>query len=181
MLFDQAIDVPEVLLSGAVTAVLVGQKQRYNLRVKAADIAAFKKMSGLKLPGKINNASLSKDVNCLKLGPDEWMVVAAPSKGKILDAAFAKISKTMTCSVTDVSHRNVAFDVSGERAASLLNVGCPLDLSLAAFPIGKVTRTVFESVQIMILRTGEQSFHVETWRSFAPYLRDFFERVVTTR
>jgi len=60
-------------------------------------------------------------------------------------------------------------------------VGCPLDLSLAAFPIGKVTRTVFESAQIMIARVDEQSFYVETWRSFGPYLRDFFERVVTTR
>jgi len=181
MLFDQAIDIPEVLLSGAVTAGLVAEKRRYNLRIKAGDVAAFKKTSKLKLPVKINTASISNDMSCFKLGPDEWIVIADPSKRQELDAVFHDMSNVLTFSVTDISHRNVALELSGPKAETLLNVGCPLDLSLAAFPIGKVTRTVFESAQIMIARVDEQSFYVETWRSFGPYLRDFFERVVTTR
>lgn len=181
MLFDQAVDIPETLNSERVNVALMGEKARYNLRVKTADIAAFKKASELRLPSKMGGSSLTKDVSCLKLGPDEWLVIADTTQKKKLDKAFTKASKDFICSVTDVSHRNIGFEVSGELAAKLINVGCPLDLSLTAFPVGKVTRTIFESAQIMLLRTGEGSFHVECWRSFGPYLRDYFNRVMTTR
>lgn len=181
MLFDQAIDISDTLKSDDVSVALMGEKTRYNLRVKSTDVTAFKKASGLKLPSKMGGSTLSKDVKCLKLGPDEWLVIADTSQNQKLDKAFAKASKDFICSVTDVSHRNIGFEVSGELAAKLINVGCPLDLSLTAFPVGKVTRTIFESAQIMLLRTGEGSFHVECWRSFGPYLRDYFNRVMTTR
>ena len=181
MLFDQAVDIPEIFKSERVSVTLIEGKARYNLRVKAADITAFKKSTGLKLPSKIGSSSLSKVVSCLKLGPDEWLVIANSTQQKKLDKVFEKASKDFICSITDISHRNIGFEVSGELAAKLINVGCPLDLSLTAFPVGKVTRTIFESAQIMLLRTGEDSFHVECWRSFAPYLRDYFKRVMTTR
>lgn len=181
MLFDQAIEIPEILQSEDITVALLEERVRYSLRIKSADVAAFKKATGLKLPVKMHASSEGKDVICMKLGPDEWFVIAAPQKRQSLDAALAKASKSFTCSVTEVSHRNVGFIVSGPRAQALINVGCPLDLSSSAFPIGKATRSVFESSQIAIMRTGEDNFHIECWRSFGPYLRDFFERVVETR
>ena len=181
MLFDQAVDIPEALNSERVRVTLVGERIRYSLRVKTADVAAFKKASELKLPSKMGGSSLSKDLLCLKLGPDEWLVIADSSLKTKLDLVFAKASKNFICSITDISHRNIGFEVSGELAGELINVGCPLDLSLTAFPVGKVTRTIFESAQIMLHRTGEDSFHVECWRSFGPYLRDYFDRVITTR
>jgi sarcosine oxidase subunit gamma len=32
------------------------------------------------------------------------------------------------------------------------------------------TRTVFAKADIVLWRTGEQTFHVEVWRSFAGYV-----------
>lgn len=72
-------------------------------------------------------------------------------------------------SLVDISHRNVAFHISGDGAAHLINVGCPLDLDLAAFPVGKCTRTIFERAEIVLMREADTAFHVEIWRSFAPY------------
>ncbi len=181
MQFDQAIDIPDVLLRDDLGVALLCERLRYSLRIKSADVAAFKKMTALKLPSKINSSTRSSKEICIKFGPDEWLVITDPARAKALGKAFEKASKEFVYSVTEVSHRNVAFTVSGERAAQLINVGCPLDLSLDAFPVGKVTRTVFESAQIVLLRSDETEFHIECWRSFGPYLRDFFTRFVTAR
>jgi len=88
-----------------------------------------------------------------------------------------KFSSRIGSTVSTKGHRNIGFEVSGPRAKRALNAGCPLDLSLEMFPVGKVTRTVFESAAIILTRTSEDEFSVEVWRSFAPYLRDFFVRI----
>jgi sarcosine oxidase, subunit gamma len=38
-----------------------------------------------------------------------------------------------------------------------------------------VVRTIFEKAEIILWRTGEQSFHIEVWRSFAPYVLGHLE------
>ena len=45
-----------------------------------------------------------------------------------------------------------------------------LDLDPAAFPVGMATRTLFTKAEIVLWRQGADTFHVEVWRSFAPYL-----------
>ena len=75
----------------------------------------------------------------------------------------------MLHSAVDVSHRNCAILVTGRAAVDVLNAGCPLDLSLAAFPVGAATRTVLGKIEIVLMRTGEDAFRVECWRSFADY------------
>ena len=72
-------------------------------------------------------------------------------------------------SAVDVSHRNTAILVEGPGAAAAINAGCPQDLSLKAFPVGACTRTIFGKTEIVLLRTGEESFRVEVWRSFSDY------------
>ena len=41
---------------------------------------------------------------------------------------------------------------------------------LKAFPIGMATRTMFDKAEIVLWRRAATTFHVEVWRSFAPYL-----------
>jgi sarcosine oxidase, subunit gamma len=73
-------------------------------------------------------------------------------------------------SLVDVSHRQIGLIASGPAAARVLNAGCPLDLGLKAFPVGFATRTVFDKGEIVLWRRAETNFHIEIWRSFAPYL-----------
>jgi sarcosine oxidase subunit gamma len=46
--------------------------------------------------------------------------------------------------------------------------GCPLDLS--QFAVGRVARTMYETVEIILIRDAEDRFHVEVWRSFSAWL-----------
>jgi sarcosine oxidase, subunit gamma len=71
-----------------------------------------------------------------------------------------------------VSHRNAGFLVSGPHAAGVLNAGCALPLDLAAFPVGKCTRTLFGKAEIVLWRREETAFRIEVWRSFAAYVAD---------
>ena len=72
-------------------------------------------------------------------------------------------------SLVDVSHRQIGLIASGPAAARVLNAGCPLDLDPRAFPVGMATRTLYDKAEIVLWRRGESAFHVEVWRSFAPY------------
>ena len=180
MLYSQALDIPDTISTSALSIKLLTERLRYSVRIKTSDLAAVKKVSGLKIPSKIGRSHMSAAMSILCLGPDEWLVIAEPKEEMRLAKTFAKIETGFTVSITDVSHRNIGFDVAGTDATRLLNAGCPLDLSLDVFPIGKTTRTVFESASIILTRTGETDFQIECWRSFAPYLRDFFKRIVET-
>ncbi|MEP3891438.1 MAG: sarcosine oxidase subunit gamma family protein [Hellea sp.] len=177
MLFNQAIDIPESLNTDELKLVLMPERLRYSVRAKASDLTAIKRASGVKLPSKIGASYMSMAQFILCLGPGEWLIIADPQEKVKLAKALAKIQENYTVSLTDVSHRNIGFALMGPRAVKMLNVGCPLDLSLEAFPVGRTTRTVFESASIVLTRTGENDFAIECWRSFAPYLRDFFARI----
>ena len=72
-------------------------------------------------------------------------------------------------SATDVSHRNTAIIVSGPDAAGAIASSCPLDLGNTIFPVGAAARTVLGKIEIVLLRTGEEDYRVECWRSFSPY------------
>lgn len=84
---------------------------------------------------------------------------------RALSAEFGEIPH----SLVDISHRQTGIAVSGT-AAGMLNAGCPLDLDLAAFPAGMCTRTLFMKAEIVLWRTDAERFHLEVWRSFAPYV-----------
>jgi len=105
----------------------------------------------------------------LRLGPDEWLVL------KGADPASAEPwppgpPPDEPVSVVDITDRQVAILISGVAAADLLNAGAPLDLSPGAFPVGRVVRTVFGRVEVVIWRRSADRFHLEVWRSMAAYV-----------
>ena len=60
-MFNQALSVPETLsASDRVEIKLLEERVRYALRFKAADMAAIRKATGLKLGAKIGKSTLSK-------------------------------------------------------------------------------------------------------------------------
>jgi sarcosine oxidase subunit gamma len=133
-------------------------------------VAAAAPVLGLALPTTPN--SVARDAAgermAIWLGPDEWLLLAPPNAAlpSALDATLA----TVPHSLVDVSHRQVALTVEGQLVARVLSAGCPLDLRLPAFPVGMATRTIFAKTEIVLWRQAEAHFHVEVWRSFAPYL-----------
>jgi len=112
----------------------------------------------------------------LWLGPDEQLLLGAASESQSLAGQLATALAGRPHSLVDVSHRQLALELSGRHATALLSVGCPLDLDLAQFPIGMCTRTLFAKAEIALWRTGDTRFRLEVWRSFADYVaRTFVE------
>lgn len=133
-------------------------------------LAAAGEAIGVAIPTKPCMSATNGQLSAFWLGPDEWLLLAPAAETAQIHGALTSALEGIACAVVDVSHRQTALLVEGGKAASVLNAGVPLDLSLAAFPVGMVARTIFEKAEIVLWRKGAESFHVEVWRSFAPYV-----------
>ncbi|OQP86254.1 sarcosine oxidase subunit gamma [Rhizobium rhizosphaerae] len=154
--------------SGAARAALsaAGPAARLSLRAKPDAVAALSAALGLDLPTAPKHAARNGARHALWLGPDEWLVIDEEEA----DLMAASSSAGALHSAVDVSHRNAGILVTGAEAATVINSGCPLDLSLSAFPVGACARTVLSKSEVVVYRTAEDAFRVECWRSFAPYV-----------
>jgi sarcosine oxidase subunit gamma len=147
--------------------------ERWSLRGPETAAAAVGAVFGLVLPTAINRATAGDGRVAMRLGPDEWLLIASGEEtdlGERLQAAPAE-----PCSLVAVGHRNTGLTVSGAMATEVLSSGVMLDLDPAAFPVGMATRTLFAKAEIVLWRQAEDSFHIEVWRSFAPYLHGLID------
>ncbi|MDX8465183.1 sarcosine oxidase subunit gamma [Mesorhizobium sp. VK23B] len=140
--------------------------ERISLRAPEASLAALSKALSVTLPAKPKSSATKGGRTVLWLGPDEWLVVDEAGNDPLADCA--KVSALH--SAVGISHRNVAISVAGPAAAVTVNSGCPQDLSLEAFPVGAASRTILGKAEIVLLRTAEDTFRVECWRSFSDYV-----------
>jgi sarcosine oxidase subunit gamma len=128
---------------------------RWSLRTK--DPAVLSVALGRALPERIG----TQLDGIARLGPDEWHALL-PCGTTLPVVTGQPISQV------DVTARSVGFTLEGPGAVAALTRGCPLDIS--AFTPGRATRTVFETVEVQIWALAPERFHVEVWRSFAPWL-----------
>ncbi|WP_275785122.1 sarcosine oxidase subunit gamma [Pararhizobium gei] len=152
--------------SGAASLSVAKPATRISLRAKPDAVDALSSALALPLPTKPKTSASSDTRHALWLGPDEWLVIDENEA----DLMAAVASSNVLHSATDISHRNTAILVKGRAAETAINGGCPQDLSLAAFPVGACSRTVLAKAEIVLLRTAEDAFRVECWRSFSPYV-----------
>ncbi len=151
----------------------LGDFARFNFRGNAAAAEAMGAAFGLALPQEACRAAISGDRAALWLGPDEWLLLTLPDTGAALVDAVRAGLAGLPHSLVEISNRQVALSLSGRHAAVVLAGGNPLDLDLRAFPVGMCTRTVLAKAEIVLWRTEPDRFHIEVWRSFAPYVRGF--------
>jgi len=142
-------------VADGVSISLAEPLKRYSLRSRTAE--ALETVLNAKVPQKIG--ATEGGIACL--GPDEWLLRTAADTAMPTGAG-------LPIAITDISERSICLVVEGPRAAELLMTGCPLDLD--NFAVGRATRTIYETVEIIIIREGEDRFHVEVWRSFAAWL-----------
>lgn len=138
---------------------------RFILRGDGALVAAFGPV-----PPKPLQACTATTRAALWLGPDEFLLLAPGEDAATVEAALRPALRAGSSALVDISHRQIGLTLEGRLAARCLSAGCPLDLRLAAFPVGMVTRSIYLKTEIVLWRQAEARFHVEVWRSFAPYL-----------
>jgi sarcosine oxidase subunit gamma len=149
--------------------VVLPPATRLALRAPEASRAALGQALALDLPATPKRSATAEGRAALWLGPDEWLVIDHLGR----DIARELSGVDALHSAVDVSHRNVAIEVEGAAAEAILAAGCPQDLSSAAFPAGACSRTVLGKVEIVLLRTGHETFRIECWRSFSDYVLTF--------
>ncbi len=163
--------------SGSVTLSIAPLARRCVVRGEAACVPAGRAF-GLELPRTPLQVARLGTKAALWLGPDEWLLI---DESEMQSAeGFASIRATLTgtaASVVDVSERQIGLRVAGANAAQLLNVFVPIDLALLVFPIDAAARTIFEKSEIVLWRQAETVFHIEVWRSFAPYVSELMTTV----
>jgi sarcosine oxidase subunit gamma len=140
-----------------VSIVLGVPLARWSLR--ARDAKALAKAVGHKVPAKIGETL--GGMACL--GPDEWLL-------RLPEGSSISMGEGLPLSVVDVSERAITLVLEGPRAIDVLQSGAPRDL--AQFAIGEARRTIYETVEIVLIREAEERWAVDVWRSFAPWLRE---------
>ncbi len=146
-------------------------EQRFVLRGEPASLGALQGVFGVAPPAAPLASAVAGSRAALWLGPDEWLLIAE-DEAQSLEGEIAAALAGVSHSLVDVSHRNAALEVSGERAADALNFGVALDLDPVAFPAGQVARTLFVKAEIALWRRGETLWRVEVARSFAVYVAE---------
>lgn len=130
---------------------------------------------GVPLPREACRFTTNEHRSALWLGPDEWILLAPGADAAPIAAAIEAATTGIPHSLVDVSSRSVGLELTGPKAAFVLNQGCPLPLDLVRFPVGMCTRTLFHKAEIVLSRTGSETFRIDVWRSFAPYVWDLLE------
>lgn len=138
-----------------VSIALGAPLARWSLR--ARDAKALAKVVGHKVPVKIG----SSEGGMACLGPDEWLL-------RLPEGSAIPSGEGLPLSVVDISERAITLVLEGPRAIDVLQSGAPRDLSKMA--VGEARRTIYETVEMVLIRESEERWTVDVWRSFAPYL-----------
>jgi sarcosine oxidase subunit gamma len=162
---------PPLRLGGTVQ--LLPPASRWSLRGARPVMAAAGAVLGLGLSELACQSAVNNQRAALWLGPDEQLLLAPVADSTAVATQLAEALAALPHSLVDVSHRQLALEVTGPTASTALNAGCPLDLHITSFPIGMCTRTILGKADIVLWRTGATTFHVEVWRSFADYVTRF--------
>jgi sarcosine oxidase, subunit gamma len=117
------------------------------------------------------------DRAALSLGPDEQHFIVPGRDATVFADALGSALAGRPHALVDVTHRQVALEVHGPHAEWLLAAACPLPLDGEAFPTGACTRTVFGKAEIVLWRTGPDTFRVEVARSYCRYVVDLLGEV----
>ena len=154
------------LSARGVKVEMLPPAERISLRAPETSLGALSKALGMALPTRPKTSATKDGRTALWLGPDELMIIDEAGNDPLADCAKV----TALHSAVGISHRNVGISVSGPAAAVTVNSGCPQDLSLEAFPVGAASRTILGKSEIVLLRTAQDTFRVECWRSFSDYV-----------
>jgi sarcosine oxidase, subunit gamma len=148
---------------------------RFSLRIDPKHLDAASTAFGLRFPETIGHMVQGGGRTAVALGPDEWYLMAPLPEGEPIERSFAALYASVIHSLVDISDREVGIELEGARAALALQSAIAFDVE--AMPVGSGCRTVFDRVQIILLRETEHRFRIEVWRSFADHVGQLIEAV----
>ena len=167
---------------GRAPAILLEElpfRTRIGLRAREDAAARIGTALGLDLPGPMLRTSAAGDLEALRLGPEEWLLLAAVADAAGLVSRFEEAAAGEHLAVVDLSHRFAEILVSGPAAREVLAAGCPLDLEASALPEHFASRSLLGKSAIVLQWLGGEGFRLLVNRSFAEYCWRFLENAAT--
>jgi sarcosine oxidase subunit gamma len=126
---------------------------------------------GFALPATPNTTAGANDRTALWLGPDEWLVVAAPGEESALEVELSEALGGGLGSVVDLSANRTALELRGPAARDVLAKGCALDLHPRAFGPGRCAQTLLARAQVILEQLDDEpAYRLLVRGSFAGYV-----------
>ena len=150
---------------------------QFDLRADPGDgtlMARLAAVIGVAPPTEPNTAVSTPDGahHVLWLGPDEWLVIAAPGSAlrpapapalgpaPSLEAALAAAFDGAPGAVVDVSANRTMLSLVGPHARATLEHGCSIDLHPRAFGTGRCAQTMLARAAVILVRMAENPTQV---------------------
>jgi sarcosine oxidase subunit gamma len=142
------------------------------LRMPRMDAAT----AALDLPTKPNGLTVRPDDGRLAiwLGPDECLIVGRDD-ADTLEAAVRSATANDGGTTSDVSAHRTWLEFVGPGVPDLLSAGSSVDWHPRVFEVGHAAQTQLARVDVIVGRTGEQTYIVAVRTSFARYLLDWIK------
>jgi sarcosine oxidase subunit gamma len=121
------------------------------------------------LPQRPNAWTAGGGREVLWLGPDEWLVVAAPGTAAAVVAEVGQALAGLHHSVVDVSANRTVVELTGDGRLELLAEGCALDLHPRAWRPGHCAQTLLARVPVL-LQERDHATRVFVRSSYAAHL-----------
>jgi sarcosine oxidase subunit gamma len=126
---------------------------------------------GFALPTVANTTAAANGRTVLWLGPDEWLVVAAPGTEAALELELREALDDALGSVVDLSANRTAIELRGPAARDVLAKGCALDLHPSAFGPGQCAQTLIARAQVILEQLDDApAYRLLVRGSFSDYL-----------
>ena len=165
--------VPGIVAETAAARISIApMRGRLSVRTRG-NVAALATALGLNLPDRIGERTSAGAIEAIRLGPDEWTVLAPLDNITDLAASCARLAADHPHSLVDISGREVTLLIEGPKAAELLTLGCPRDIE-TILP-GQGRRTLFDGATVVLWRDDKDHFRVDVWNSFASHVAQLLE------
>jgi sarcosine oxidase subunit gamma len=130
--------------------------------------AGVHKALGMELPAALTLVS-SGESSLQWMGPDEWLLIVPTGEEFATEQKLREALAGLHISIVNVSGGQSILELSGPKVRQVLMKSTSYDVHPDNFPVGKAVGTVFAKSQLMIRRTGEETWELLIRRSFADY------------
>jgi sarcosine oxidase, subunit gamma len=158
--------------AAGILATERGLLTHVNLRGDPGDgafLSSVRDVIGVELPIAANTISTGARCVAYWLGPDEWLVIAAPEPGIDWVSALQAAIGERFSAVTDVSGGQTVVVLRGAAVRELLAKDCPLDLHPDALGIGQCAQTRLAKAAVLLRPLADGAMEIVVRRSFADY------------
>lgn len=126
------------------------------------------KALGLELPVALSVVA-SGETSLQWLGPDEWLLIVPSGEELAAEQRLREALQGLHIAIVNVSGGQTLLELSGPNVREVLMKSTSYDVHPDNFPVGKAVGTVFAKSQLVIRRTGEQTWELLIRRSFSDY------------